>query len=268
MYITEEIRNKVTKILGNRILNLKVEEVVMGIFYTGVKLNTGHTGIAFTPIREVPEAVCCPSSLTRLPEAGKLKGKKVMEMLKLSTDKNVLKSAIGVATLNALTGFLIKTGSSLDFEIENTDAGNDIKILNSKNVVIVGVLIPYIKKFKNTDVNLSIIENSSAVLKRDELQYYIPFDKAGSVLSKADAVIITGATIVNHTIEDILKRIKPDSYIVITGPTASMYPILNYSHYSYSSSARQIQSVSVNNSPYGRPFCKEGAGCMSNAGYN
>jgi len=40
-----------------------IDELVIGIFFTGVKLSTGHAGVAFTPIGEIPEAVCCPTTI-------------------------------------------------------------------------------------------------------------------------------------------------------------------------------------------------------------
>ena len=36
-----------------------VDDLVIGIFFTGVKLSTGHAGVAFTPSGDIPEAVCC-----------------------------------------------------------------------------------------------------------------------------------------------------------------------------------------------------------------
>jgi hypothetical protein len=32
----------------------------VAVFFTGVKLSSGHAGVAFAPIAEIWEAVCCP----------------------------------------------------------------------------------------------------------------------------------------------------------------------------------------------------------------
>ena len=82
---------------------------MIGIFFTGVKLSTGHAGVASTPIGEIPEAVCCPTSAARMPQAGNLEDKPVAEILKYSLDPNVLKSAMGIATLNALSQLILET---------------------------------------------------------------------------------------------------------------------------------------------------------------
>src|SRR4030066_1114731 len=94
-----------------------IDDLVIGIFFTGVKLSTGHAGCAFTPIGEVPEAVCCPTSAARMPQAGNLEGNPVSEVLKYSLDPNVLKSAIGVATLNALSQLGIESEESAGYQI-------------------------------------------------------------------------------------------------------------------------------------------------------
>jgi uncharacterized protein len=47
-----------------------VEDLVIGIFFTSVKLSSGHAGVAFTPAAEIPEAVCCATSAARMPQAG------------------------------------------------------------------------------------------------------------------------------------------------------------------------------------------------------
>jgi hypothetical protein len=40
-----------------------IDDLMIGIFFTGVTLSTGHAGVAFTPIGEIPEAVCCPTTI-------------------------------------------------------------------------------------------------------------------------------------------------------------------------------------------------------------
>lgn len=58
-----------------------VDDLVIGIFFTGIKLSTGHAGVAFTPIGEIPEAVCCPTTAARMPQSGNLEGSPVSEIL-------------------------------------------------------------------------------------------------------------------------------------------------------------------------------------------
>jgi hypothetical protein len=53
--------------------SIRIDDVVIGIFFTGMELSTGHAGATFTPIGEIPEAICCPTSAARIPMVGRAK---------------------------------------------------------------------------------------------------------------------------------------------------------------------------------------------------
>lgn len=53
----------------------------MGLFLSGVTLSTGHGGLCFTPIKEMPAAVCCPSPAAAMPLLGKLRGRSTQAYL-------------------------------------------------------------------------------------------------------------------------------------------------------------------------------------------
>jgi hypothetical protein len=62
-------------ILGSELDEIAIERVVIGLFFTGVKLSNGVAGTSATPIKSIPEAVCCPSSAMAMPFPGKLHGR-------------------------------------------------------------------------------------------------------------------------------------------------------------------------------------------------
>src|SRR3990172_2712240 len=108
-----------------------VDDLVIGLFFTGVKLSNGHAGVAFTPIGEIPEAVCCPTTAARMPQAGNLEGRPASEIIQYATDKNVIKSAIGVATLNALSQSIIEYGGKAEYEVVKGVDGFDLLKIQS-----------------------------------------------------------------------------------------------------------------------------------------
>ena len=83
--------------------SITVERAVFGLFFSGVKLSTGHGGLCFTPVKEIPEAVCCPSSAKAMPFSGKLKGRGVRAYLEDIFSENILRRTLGIAALNALS---------------------------------------------------------------------------------------------------------------------------------------------------------------------
>jgi len=101
--ILRETTKEIQAILGGRLDDLTLERIVIGLFFTGVKLSNGVGGLCFTPIKAVPEAVCCPSSARVMPTSGKLRGMKVMQIVDEILSGNPLKKTMGIAVLNALS---------------------------------------------------------------------------------------------------------------------------------------------------------------------
>ena len=205
--------------------DIYIDDLVIGIFFTGVKLSTGHGGVAFTPMGEIPEAVCCPATAARMPQAGNLDGSPVSEILKYTLDNNILKSAIGVATLNALFQLFIESENGREYEIIKGKDGFDLlEIQPEETVTLIGAFGPYIRRLKRMGNPLYIVEKDSRALRTDELKYFKPESEIPSLLKKSDAIIITGTAIVNHTIDPILSFITNGKRTAIIGPTASMAP--------------------------------------------
>jgi uncharacterized protein len=190
-----------------------------------VKLSTSHGGVAFIPIGEIPEAVCCPTTAARMPQAGNLEGNPVSEILKYAMDPNVLKSAIGVATLNALSQFFIESEDGREYEIIKEKDGFDLlEIKPDETVTLIGAFGPYIRRLKMMGNPFFIVEKNPQTLRSDEMKYFKPESKISSALEKSNVVIITGTAIVNHTIDPILSSFTNGKRTAIIGPTASMIP--------------------------------------------
>jgi uncharacterized protein (DUF4213/DUF364 family) len=205
--------------------NVWVDDLVIGIFFTGVKLSTGHAGVAFTPIGEIPEAVCCPTTAARMPQAGNIDGNPVSEILKYALDTNVLKSAIGVATLNALSQLIIQDGNGVEYQIIiDTDGFDLLKVQPHETVTLVGAFGPFIRRLKMMGNPFFIIEKNPQTLRADEIKYFKSESEMASTIGISNVVIITGTAIVNHTIDSILSSINHDKRTAIIGPTASMIP--------------------------------------------
>lgn len=83
--------------------SIYVERAVFGLFFSGVKLSTQHGGLCFTPIKEIPEAVCCPSSAKAMPLSGKLSHRPVREYVDDVFGSNILRRTLGIAAINALS---------------------------------------------------------------------------------------------------------------------------------------------------------------------
>ncbi len=223
--ILEESKHSVEKHLGRDLSGITLDRVVLGLFFTGVKLSNQVGGISFTPIKEIPEAVCCPSSARAMPGPGKLRGRKVAGILDDLASANPLKKTIAVATLNALSETCRRAGLYPDCDfILDADPLDSITIPQGSYTLVVGALLPYIKMLKGNNQPYGILELDPRTLKPEEMPHYIPPEQAGGEIPKADFLLITGTTLINNTLEGLLEKRKASAIVVVVGPTASMYP--------------------------------------------
>ncbi len=204
---------------------VRVIDLVVGVFFTGVKLSDGHGGAAFTPIGEIPEAVCCPTSAARMPAAGSLEERPVLDVLKYALDPNVLKSAIGVATMNALSQAIVESNEGRAYRVvKGVDGFDLLNIQPHETVSLIGAFGPYIRRLKMAGNPFFIIEKNPQTLRPDEMRFFRAESELSSAVEKSDALVMTGTAIVNHTIDSILRLLKNGIRTAIIGPTASMVP--------------------------------------------
>jgi Domain of unknown function (DUF364). len=109
--------------LGPALDDVTVDRMAIGLFFTGVKRSTGHAGACATPVKEVPDAVCCTSSAMAMPFPGKLRGRRAAGLLDEALEQVGIRRAVG-ATLNALAQMAIDNSAvAASFEIvEGLDA--------------------------------------------------------------------------------------------------------------------------------------------------
>lgn len=211
--------------LAEEYASLRVERVVFGLFFTGVKLSNGDGGICFTPVKAIPEAVCCPSSAKVMPLSGRLKGMEVDKVLREMEEGSPLKKALGIATLNALSLTLERSQGTPDFEVVLEKDALDLLTLHEEEfVVMVGALAPYLKRLKARGKPFRVLEMDPRTLKKDEMPFYSPAEEAPLYVPKADLLVVTGTSLVNDTLEGLLALARKDAKVVVLGPTASQYP--------------------------------------------
>ena len=223
-----EILKETIRIIEEKVLvrrsGLRPEDVRLGVFYTGVKLSSGHAGLAYTPIHELPEAICCPKAHARMPQAGELLKLDIKTLMDYALEENPLRAAIGVATLNALSAILLEE-KDCPYKLAGTgDVLDLVEIREEDTVGMIGAFPPFIKRLKGTCKNLHVFEKNPQLAREVGMEELQPESLARDILPNCDVLIITGVTLVNHTLEPILKWSKKAREIVLVGPTASLYP--------------------------------------------
>ncbi|MCC6947903.1 MAG: DUF364 domain-containing protein [Bradyrhizobiaceae bacterium] len=210
---------------GDEIDRLAIERVVVGLFFTGMKLSSGHVGVCATPVKTIPDAVCCPSSTHAMPFPGKMHGRRAADFLDEVERADGIRRAVGVAAMNALAAFCWDRKPHPGVELQSgIDAFDAAGIVPGQTVVVVGAFVPFLRELKRRGNPFFVLEQDPATLKADEMPFYRPASEFPAVVPQADVLLVTGTTLLNDTLDDLLAAARPDACKVVVGPTVGLVP--------------------------------------------
>jgi uncharacterized protein len=222
--ILNETIQRVTDILGRDLDRVAVERAVIGLFFTGVKLNAGVAGCCATPRDAVPGDVCCPVS-ARAVGYQSLAGRPAAELMQDALSENGLRRAVGIAALNALCELCWQRRPTPGMELlPGVDAFDATGLQDGDRIVLVGAFIPFLKELKRRRLPYLVLERNPAALKPEEMPFYRPAEAAAEIVPAADVLLVTGSTLLNDTLEDLLAMARPETRVTVVGPTIGMLP--------------------------------------------
>ena len=182
-----------------------VRDVRQGVFHTAVL--TRHCGLAATlprdALRQEPPLV---------KEPGLLCDKSARELTQLAYSESILEAAIGMATINSL----LEVDERAVVELNAADL--ILKKGESKKVAIVGHF-PFVPRVRQKAKELWVIE-------KNPREGDFPEAEADHLLPQADVVAITGTTLTNHTLENLLRSCNPAAFVLLLGDTTPLSPVL------------------------------------------
>jgi len=223
--ILDETILAIRTVLGDQLGSITIERAVIGLFFTGVKLSTGHVGACATPIKTIPDAVCCPSSTHAMPFPGKMRGRPAAAFLDETGQSEGIRRAVGIAAMNALAALCWERRPHPDVDLEvGVDAFDAANIRPGQTVVVVGAFVPFLRELKRRAQPYLVLEQDPATLKPEELPFFRPAEQAPLVVPQADVLLITGTTLINDTLDAILAAARPDACKVVVGPTVGLVP--------------------------------------------
>jgi uncharacterized protein (DUF4213/DUF364 family) len=132
------------------------------------------------------------------------------ELIKFLNSEILLKASLGMAALNSMID-----------PPENYKEGNAFELIKSKaagkNLGIIGHF-HFVNRFCDVVKNCWVFEKSP---RENDL----PAEKINEYLPRCDVVVITGQTIINNTLTDILSYSKK-AFKVLLGPSVPLSPVL------------------------------------------
>ena len=181
--------------------DLYADEINIGAHLTSVQ--SKYCGIAST--------ICDDHGPDKIiSEAGSLETLPLSELINFLKSDILLKASLGMAALNSLID-----------PPEEYREGNAFELIKSKtvgkNLGIIGHF-HFVNRFCDSVKNCWVFEKSP----RGD---FLPDDKISEYLPQCDVVVITGQTIINNTLTEILFYSKK-AFKILLGPSVPLSPVL------------------------------------------
>lgn len=187
-------------------LSQKVTNIRIGAVYTAVQLENGQVGLAYN-FRS--------RDFGRMPIDGNgwdLVGNTAGRFLEFLRSDNLIQSSLGLATVNALArpeGHEILAGDVLDV----------VRLYQTDRVGMVGFFEPLAKVISFRVRSLQVFERD-----RNRFSDLLPEEKALEVLPQCDVAIITSTSILNRTVDELLKVSGHCREVILLGPSTPLLP--------------------------------------------
>jgi len=196
--------------------NSRIEDFVIGIGLTGVRLNDGRTGICYTnkedTLGRCEEFYTCTGDEGN-PQSKIELGMNTDELLKIGLfSGDPLLRSVAYAALNAV--FVVP---EIEERYKYGDISEYLEVDFEDVVGMIGEINPLINLWKPLVWDILIFDRK----RRNEKIF--PDWAIVDFLSKCSVVAITGSSVVNGTIDWILKYINTDR-IAIIGPSTPLIP--------------------------------------------
>lgn len=187
-----------------------VSQVIIGLHWTAVVTEVEdhrHCGLATTS--RIPHE---HHSEPDVPDAGQLETSTGLGLTDFAQSDSPIMRSVGVAAINALLPPPIQ--DVVDTNAEEVIASHGFE----KRVVLVG-RFPFIPRLRTRVGELTVLELNP---NPGEL----PETAAQDVIPAADVVAITGLTLINHSLENLLKLCSPQARVILLGPSTPLSPVL------------------------------------------
>jgi len=143
---------------------------------------------------------------------GELHERTALELAQLARSERVLEASIGVAAINSLLEVPEERCVELNAEDWLTERGR------GKRVAVVGSF-PFVSRLREKVGQLWVLE-------RQPGEGELMAEEASRILPQADVAAITGTALINHTLDELLDLCRPETSVMVLGPSTPLSPVL------------------------------------------
>ncbi len=203
------MESDLTRAVLNTLPDGKVEQVCIGLHWTAVVLEVKgerRCGLASTlggnHIHGEPD----------VSQAGRLETYSGRDLAERIFSKQPLLASVGTAAVNALLPRSPETWETINAEevIAHHGAGHSVALIGH---------FPFVSR-------LSPRVGKLTVLELDPQPGDLPATSAAEIIPSAQVIAISGSTLINHTLTEILALSDPAAHVIVLGPSTFLSPVL------------------------------------------
>ncbi|MDY6796705.1 MAG: DUF364 domain-containing protein [Actinomycetota bacterium] len=172
----------------------RIRDAVIGLGYTMIRLEDGSCGLAYT-LREGLQRGC-----ETFGAAGTLIGRELRELLPWMESTSVISSALALAAANAVL--------SPPHDAHSEDLLRILSLQPGEKVVTVGRFKPMEQLLEEKGIHVEVVEWGDPIYALDD----------------CDIALITATTIINNTLEGLLRHPIGAREVVLLGPSTPYAP--------------------------------------------
>lgn len=148
-----------------------------------------------------------------------LEGKSPLVLAQHFTIDSGWQTAVALGALNAVGQFFLRrVDYPLDFSSDSLD---DLVLGVGDKLGMVGFFPPLVKRVRELDIPLTVIEKKDKFLQSDG---HFEVTLETQRLAQCNKVLCTSTTVLNNSLDDILRHCSGAERITIIGPTAGFLP--------------------------------------------
>lgn len=204
--IIKEIIKSAESILKTK----KVRDVVIGLELMAIELDDNSIGLSYV-LTDRLQGKC-----KTLPETGKLKGISAFQLAMWALNReNDIRSGLGIAVLNSVSHHFYDSNT-----VDQIDAAKVFAFKKTDTVGFVGLIAPIVNRIKPQVKEVIVFDKG----KEGFQEGIYPWKKQSEILPKCDIIYISGSTLINHSIDELLHYCHSVRQVIVTGLSTCLYP--------------------------------------------
>ena len=181
--------------------------------FSAIILEDNTVGLIFTNLNPMIKEKLRSRDFTKFQKL------ETIELIKLFKSKDLFEKSLALGCINAISQFILRM---VDFSFDfTTDSLGLLNIKSTDTIGMVGFFPPLVKLIEKVGSELIIIEKKEELVQTTD-NWSVTLDP--SKLKKCNKILITGTTVLNETLDEILLHCTSAEKASVIGPTTSFLP--------------------------------------------